>query len=152
MRTLKITLSILALLVGAVATAMTAGMFNVPPQIIGIVMAGAGLISVLGIQPFALTAAVSRVLSAGSVLLAALQGWHASVVTTQSNGHPWIWAAVGIAGVLMGVLGRSPIAHVPPTAADGPLISPASKLDRPPPGDSTVTPLDRPPSGPSAKT
>ena len=124
MRYLKIFLSILALLVGAVATAMTAGLFNVPPQIIGIVMAGAGLISVLGIQPFALTAAVSRVLSAGSVLLASLQAWHASVVSTQFNSHPWVWILVGAAGVIMGILGRSPIAHVPPTAEDGPLIQP----------------------------
>jgi hypothetical protein len=133
MRYLKIFLSILALLVGAVATAMTAGLFNVPPQIIGVVMAGAGLISVLGIQPFALTAAVSRVLSAGSVLLAALQGWHASVVSTQFNSHPWIWVCVGAAGVIMGVLGRSPIAHDPPTSADGPLIKGKPPLDQPPP-------------------
>lgn len=124
MRYLKIFLSILALLVGAIATAMTAGLFNVPPGIIGLVMAGAGLISVLGIQPFALTAAVSRVLSAGAVFLSALQGWHASVVSTVFNSHPWVWVAVGAAAVIMGVLGRSPIAHDPPTAADGPLVQP----------------------------
>jgi hypothetical protein len=112
--------------VGAVATAMTAGLFNVPPGAIGLVMAGAGFISVLGIQPFALTAAVSRILSAGSVMLASVQAWHASVVSAQFNSHPWIWVAVGAVGVIMGVLGKSPIAHVPPTAEDGPLIPPTN--------------------------
>jgi hypothetical protein len=127
MRYLKIFLSLLALIVGAVATAMTAGLFNVPPGVIGLVMAGAGFISVLGIQPFPLTAALSRVLSAGSVLLASVQAWHASVVSTQFNSHPWIWVAVGAAGVIMGVLGRSPIPHA--MLAEGSLRAP---LDKPP--------------------
>lgn len=127
MRYLKIFLSILALIIGAVATAMTAGLFNVSPGIIGLVMAGAGFISVLGIQPFPLSAFVSRVLSAGSVLLASVQAWHASVVSTQINAHPWLWIAVGAVGVIMGVLGRSPIPHA--TLAEGSLRAP---LDKPP--------------------
>jgi hypothetical protein len=132
MRYLKIALSVLALLVGAVATAMTAGLFNVPPAIISLVLAGAGFVSVLGIQPFPLSAAVSKVLSAASVLLGTVQVWHASQVTTGTNGHPWLWVAFGAVTVVLGVLGKSPISHTPPTAADGPLIPPAKPDVAPP--------------------
>ena len=132
MRTLKIILSFLALLVGAAATAMTAGLFNVPPTIIEVVTAGGVMLGYLGIAPFAISAAVSRVISGIALFLGALVGWHASVVSTAVNAHPWIWHLVGVVAILAGVIGKSPIAHIPPTAADGPLIPPKAPLDKPP--------------------
>ena len=133
MRYLKIALSILALLVGAVATAMTAGLFNVPPGYVGLVMALAGFVSVLGIQPFPLSAFVSKILSGAAALLASVQAVHAGQVSAGDNPHPWIWVAVGAATVIMGVLGKSPITHVPPTAEDGPLIPPTKSVAPPKP-------------------
>lgn len=132
MRIFKIILSFLALLVGAAATAMTAGMFNVPPTIIEVVTAGGVLLGYLGIAPFAISAAVSRVVSGVALFLAALVGWHASVVSTAVNAHPWMWHLVGVVAILAGVIGKSPISHVPPTAEDGPLVAPKPPLDKPP--------------------
>lgn len=126
MRTLKIALSVLALLVGALATAMTAGLFNVPPGAVGLVMAAAGFVSVLGIQPFPISAGIAKGLSAASVLLTSAQLWHASAVSTLPHGnlHPWIWVMVGFVAVMLGVIGKGPINHTPPTADDLPLIPP----------------------------
>lgn len=127
MRYLKIALSVLALLVGAVATAMTAGLFNVPPSIIGVATTGGILLGYLGITPLVLSAAVSRVVSGVALFLGAVVGWHASVVTAASNPHPWLWHLVGVIAILAGVIGKSPLPHATPASAEN------TPLDRPPP-------------------
>jgi hypothetical protein len=117
MRILKITLSLLALLVGAIATAMTAGLFNVPPTIIGIATAGGILLGYLGIAPFPISAATSRVVSGIALFLGAVVAWHTSVVTAAINPHPWLWHIVGVVAILAGVIGKSPLPHAPPAPA-----------------------------------
>lgn len=124
MRILKIILSVVALLIGATGTAMTGGLFNVSPQVVGIVLALGGLISVLGISPFPIGATTARVFSAVAVLLGTVQAAHASSVTAAANPHPWVWAIVGVASVLIGVMGKSPIPHPVAPPASAPVATP----------------------------
>ena len=127
MRYLKIALSLLALLVGAVAGAMTGGFFgNVPPTVVGEVLAFAGFLSVLGIQPWPLSAFLSKLLSAIAGLLAGVQAIHATAVTAGANPHPWVWLTIGALAIICGQLGRSPIPHAAP--AEGALAPPKSDI------------------------
>jgi hypothetical protein len=131
MRYLKIVLSVLALLIGAVAVAMTGGSFGaIPPQFVGFTMALAGGVSVLGIQPWPLTPFLSKLLSVVAGVLASIQGIHAASITATSNPHPWVWVIVGAITVIMGQLGKSPVPHA--TVAEGSLMTP-SKPDIAPP-------------------
>jgi hypothetical protein len=116
MRYLKIFLAFLALVAGAVATAMTNGAFHVTPMQSTVIMATAGFIGVLGYVPLAVSAAAGRILSAASGLLIAIQAAHAASVTELNNAHPWVWAGVGVVAILMGIVGKSPVAHVEPAA------------------------------------
>jgi hypothetical protein len=133
MKVIKIILSVIALLVAATASAMTGGLFHVAPAVIGIVTAAGVCLGYVGIAPFQLDAVTDRIVSGVALLLGALTAWHASVVTVQFNSHPWIWQIVGTMAILAGVVGKSPIVHVPPTAADGPLIGGKPPLDGPVP-------------------
>jgi hypothetical protein len=128
MRYLKIALTFLALLVAAAATAMTAGLFNVPPTVIGIATTAAIALGYFGIQPLVISEFVNRAISGVALFLGAVVAWHASVVSTLANPHPWIWQLVGVVAILAGVIGKSPINHVAigsPAALDGP--PPAAK-------------------------
>jgi hypothetical protein len=136
MRALKIALALLALGIGTLATMMTGGFLHVAPAYVGAVMSLGGLVSILGIQPFPITTYVAQVLRAVSVVMTGFVGIHSQLIANAPGGnhHPWIWAAVGFVAIGLGICGKSPITHTPPTADDGPLISPAAKLDQPPPG------------------
>ena len=125
MRYLKFALSLLALVAGAVATAMTSGSFHVSPTTSTIIMAAAGFVGVLGYVPLTISASLGRILSGASGLLIAVQAAHAGAVTAADNPHPWVWASVGVVAILMGIIGRSPVPHAPASAA--------AKLDAPPP-------------------
>jgi hypothetical protein len=116
MRVVKIALSVIALLVGAVCSAMTAGMFNLPPTLIGVITAGGALFGYFGISPIVLSAAVSKILGGAFMFLTALVGWHASVVTAAQNPHPWLWHLVGVVAIIAGVLSRGPLNPSPPAA------------------------------------
>lgn len=126
MRDLKIALMLLALGVGALATAMTDGLWDVGPAYVGLVMAVGGFISVFGIQPYPITDTIATKLRAASVLISGFVAIHAQTIANvpKGNAHPWVFAAIGFVGIILGIIGKSPIAHVPPTAADGPLIQP----------------------------
>lgn len=116
MRILKIVLSVLALLVAAVCSAMTAGLFNLAPALITVITAGGALFGYFGISPVVLSAKVSKILGGGFMFLTALMGYHASSVTAGANPHPWLWHAVGVAAILSGVLARGPLNPSPPAA------------------------------------
>jgi hypothetical protein len=96
---------------------MTEGLFNVPPTLIAVITAGGALFGYFGISPLALSAAVSKVLGGIFMFLTALTAWHASVVSTAVNAHPWIWHAVGVVAILCGVLSRGPLNPSPPVVA-----------------------------------
>ena len=122
MRILKIILSAMALLLSAAAGVLTSGApVQVSPQTLSLVAAIAGALSILGISPIQLDPAISRVLSALALVMAAVVGWHAGVVTGADNPHPWAWAAFAFAGAVVGVMGKSPIPHSP---AAVPAVSP----------------------------
>lgn len=110
-------LSVVSLLVAAAGTAMTGGLWNVSPQMIGLVMTGGALLGVFGVQPFPVSEFLARAFSASSLFLAAIQAYHAQTVTAANNPRPWVWAFIGIGAVLLGVLGRAPqLRKAPPTA------------------------------------
>lgn len=109
-------LSVVALLVAAAATAMTGGLWDVSPQMIGLTMTGGALLGVFGVQPFPVTDKLARAFSASSLFLAAVQAYHAQTVTAADNPHPWVWAIVGCGAVLLGVIGRSPVVRKAPAA------------------------------------
>jgi hypothetical protein len=123
MRVLKILLSVVVLLVGAAQFAMTNGLWNLSPTVIGIVVALATFFSSLGLQPITISDRLSRALGGLSGLIAVVMGAHAQAVSKATNWHPWVWAFIGAAGIICGVLGRMPL---PPKPAP-----PALKPDEP---------------------
>jgi hypothetical protein len=135
MRALKIALALLALAVGTLATMMTDGFLHVAPAYVGLVMTLGGFISIFGIQPFAISDFVANVLRGLSALITSFVAVHSQVIANVPGGdkHPWVWVAIGFVAIGLGICGKSPIAHTPPTAADGPLIKGKPPLDQPPP-------------------
>ncbi len=125
MRILKIILSVLALLVSAAAGVLASGSpVQVNPRTISLIATIATGIAFLGISPWQVTDVLAKGFSAASLMTAGVVAWHAGNVTAAENPHPFVWAAIAFAGAVIGVMGKSPIHHVPPTAADGPLIQP----------------------------
>lgn len=116
MRYLKYLLALLATIAGAVATAMTNGAFHVSPQVSSAILAVAGFVGFLGLVPIPISPFVGRLLSSLSVVLSTFQGIHAASVTAKANAHPWVWVSVGVAAILLGILGRSPIPSAPPAS------------------------------------
>lgn len=116
MRYLKYALALLATIAGAVATAMTNGAFHVSPQTSSAILAVAGFVGFLGFVPIPIGPFVGRLLSSLAVVLSTFQGIHAASVTAKENPHPWLWASVGVAAILLGIIGRSPIPHADPVA------------------------------------
>ena len=123
MKIFKIILSVLALVVSAAAGILTSGQpVQVSPQTLSLVAALAGAFSILGISPFQLAASITPSLSAIALIMSAIVGWHASVVTAATNPHPIIWAIFAFCAAVVGVMGKSPIQHPVSAAAalDGP--------------------------------
>lgn len=114
MRAIKVLLSIVALVVGAVSTAMIQGLFNVSPALIAVITAAGAMLGYFGASPLALSVTVSKALGGVFMFLTALTGYHASTVGTTLNLHPWLWHLVGGAGILAGVLSRGPNNPSPP--------------------------------------
>jgi len=120
MRTVKIVLSVVALLVAAGQFALTNGLWNLPPGAIAVVGAVASFFFAIGIQPVTLTPRLSQIFGAIAGLVATVMGIHAANVSRGVNPHPWAWAIVGAAGILLGAMGRLQLpspkpANPPPT-------------------------------------
>ena len=134
MKYLKIVLALLALAIGTLATMMTSGFLHVAPAYVGLVMSLGGFISIFGIQPFPISDFVANVLRGLSALASAFVAVHSQLIANVPGGdaHPWVWVAVGFVAIGLGICGKSPITHAPPTAEDGPLIKAKPPLDKPP--------------------
>lgn len=114
MRALKIVLSIVALVLAAAQYALTGGLWNLSPGVIGGIGAAASFLFALGVQPIVLPARVSQVLGALAGLFATISGIHAANVSRAANPHPFVWATVGAIGILLGAIGRLQLPPKPP--------------------------------------
>lgn len=121
MRTLKIVLGFMALVLAAAQYALTGGLWNLPPGMIAGIGAAASFLFALGVQPIVLPPRASQVLGALAGLFAAISGIHAANVSRSVNPHPFWWATVGAIGILMGAIGRL---QMPPKQPPAPPVEP----------------------------
>jgi hypothetical protein len=121
MKTLKIILGVIALLVAAAQYALTAGWWNLSPGAIGAIGAVAAFLGALGVQVLQVPARVAQILGAGATLIATVVGIHAANISRAANPHPYIWATVAAIGVLAGAIGRL---QLPPKPVTPPPVEP----------------------------
>lgn len=106
MRILKIVLSVVALLLGAATGVNMIGDYVVTPDVAQLLLAGAGVLAMLGVQPVAVPLPTARLLSALSVVIAGLVAAH---VGGKVPGPDWLFKTMGGVGIFLGLAGRSPI-------------------------------------------
>lgn len=117
LKSVKVVLSVLAMIGIAVTAAMTEGAFNVSPATTTLVMAVCGLFGYFGISPFKLSAQISKALTGGWYVMTAAVGYHIAHVTAALNPHPHLWHALGAVAIVVGVLSRGPLNPSPPALA-----------------------------------
>lgn len=126
MRTLKVSLSFVALVISLVAGAAALHLVAVPDAVTELLVMVGGLLMTLGYTPMAVSAAVAQVCGKISGVISAVLALHLGHGAI-FGGHQHVWSVVvevvGFVGVILGYLGR-----YTPAAAPA-----AAKLDQPPP-------------------
>ncbi len=123
MKTVKIILSIIATVLGAVGLAAASGMFvaaglHVSASAVALVSAIGGALAIVGIPFYPFQSPIPEYLRGAGLVLTAVEGWHLSVVVALPAGAPvplhWFWAVFAFVTVIVGILGKSPIPHADP--------------------------------------
>jgi hypothetical protein len=121
MKSLKIALSLIALIVAALGVAQTTGLLHWNSAVVGLVMSGGTMLGCFGIVPLSLTVFEHRICAGIATFASAVGAAHAAGTIP---GSPTVFGVVAIAAALLSILGRwddpatpSPAkAPAPPTA------------------------------------
>ena len=110
----KVLMSLVALVLGALAGAAVMGQVQISPAGVSFLEAAAGALTTFGFQPPVLSAQTARVLGVLAILISASHGLHGAwpAFTTLMLAHPHLMLAgniVGLAGIVMGFLARNPV-------------------------------------------
>ncbi len=108
----KVFMSLVALLVGAVAGAAMAGQLAMSPGGISCLEALGGVLMTFGFQPVVVSVATAQKLGYLSLLIAATQTVHGVWLNALMLSHPHVtvlFHLVGLAGIVMGFLARNPV-------------------------------------------
>lgn len=132
MKILRGFLSVLATLVALIGIGEATTVFHIGPSLVAFILAGGGVLGVLGISPINLSASTANLLSKLSIFITGGMGTFASY----SAGHPLfapdhmpvvkVIHAIGILGTLMAIAGSTPTLAVPPAPPAAPPIPPAA--------------------------
>ena len=114
MKVLKVTLSILALLVACLSGASSLdAALHWTPAVNDLLLASGAFLSYLGVSPFRLTEQAAKALSALSLMCVATVGAHAG---GQVGGPQAVFKVIGFGGLAAGLMGRSPLGRQPQPA------------------------------------
>lgn len=114
---LKIAISVLVTLLTAFAAAAAGGAFvsaglTVSASTVAILQSIAGFVAVLGVSPYQFNPPIPAYLSAAGLVLASIQAAHFASLPAGSP-HSAAWVVFGCLSVLVSMLGKSPLPHVP---------------------------------------
>jgi len=117
MLTLKTVISILVTIVGAFAAAVAGGAFSavhltLSAGTVAIIQAVDQAVAVLGVSPYQFQPPIPEYLRGLGLIMAAVQVAHLGS-TTPTTPHSVFWVAFGCVGVLVSMLGKSPLPHAP---------------------------------------
>jgi len=112
LRIFKIVLSVAALVVTAAAAVLASGQpVQVAPETLFLVQSIAGGVGILGLSPIDLPEMWKRGCTFVGGVMSAMVLVHSRNVHPGDNPHPWLWASVGLAAAIIGVMGKSLIPH-----------------------------------------
>ena len=136
MKILRGFLSIIATFIALVGIGEATTVLHIGPSLVAFILAGGGVLGVLGISPVTLSQSTANLLSKLSLFVTGGMGTFASY----SAGHPdfatshavivTIIHAAGIAGTLMAIAGSTPTFTTPP-ASDPPHPAPVPPAEPP---------------------
>ena len=120
MKILRGLASLIATLIAIVGIGEATTVLHIGPSLVAFILAGGGVLGVLGISPLSLSQSTANLLSKLSIFITGGLGTFASY----SAGHP-LWApdhmvlvkiihALGVVGTFMAIAGSTPTFTVPP--------------------------------------
>jgi hypothetical protein len=114
MHTFKIALSILALVVTALAGVTSLGDVLIPAHIANLLLVIANALSMMGVSPWPLRVDIARALTGLSAVVLAVVAIHVAKVPPGA-GASTFFVILGMIGSVMGVVGRSVLPGAQPT-------------------------------------